>query len=454
MSDKDGGFSSPVVANGKVYVYCSWRTYHNVDSLRLSQNEVRRIGLIPEGVDDALLAKLDGARPALLEIADKVARQKAAGEWIKANLSAAEKQQLGEFASERLMKNKDALPVAVLRKVMSILDRSFAKQSDLDAWYAENGIPEDARKQITAIVPTQSSTLEDSVFCLNGADGKTLWKKTWPTDGSNVWGSSSTPLVINGRLFMLRCNGIARCLDAETGAEKWSAPIQVTGDLRNSSFAHFDGELFILANRLIALRADTGAVLWEQEKAVGGNSSPMFWTNEGQTYVICGAGEIACVSPKDGKVLWTVKGGGHTTPVAVGNSLLVSKGYVGPEFYRISPSGATKVRDSKIGATRGATDGKYFYTTGKNEAAAFDVNTFAEAWHSPGLKEEFSSPIVADGKVIGFSDKSELGMFDAKTGAFLGKTGVGAVRCTSPVLSGGHLLVRTKDAVVCYDLKK
>ena len=109
------------------------------------------------------------------------------------------------------------------------------------------------------------------------------------------------------------------------------------------------------------------------------------------------------------------------------------------------------------GASRGAsvaTDGKYFYTTGKNEAAAFDVSTFAEAWQTPGLKEEFASPIVADGKLLGFSDRGELGLFEAKTGAPLGKTSVDALRCTSPVLSRGHLLVRTKEAVVCYDLQK
>ena len=459
LSDKDGGFGSPVVANGKVYLYCSWRTYHNLDFLKISKDDVRRIGLIPDQVDDALMAKLDGARPAMLEIPDMEARKKAANEWVAANLSADEKKLLGPFAQERLIRGKEALSVAVLRKVMSIVDRTFANQAELDAWYVENGIADADRKQVTAIFPTQASTFEDMMFCLNANDGKTVWKKTWPNDGISAWGASSTPLVLNQRIFMFGCNGSARCLDAATGEEKWTTPIPIPtkGDFRNSSFAFFDGKVFILVDHLFALNADTGAIVWEQKEASGGNSSPMFWTNEGQTYLICGGDQIACVTPNDGKVLWKVKGGGHTTPVIVGNSMVVSKGYVGPQFYRITPSAATLVIETKIGGSRGAsvaTDGKFFYSSGKNEATAYDVNPFDLAWQSPGLKEEFSSPVVADGKVLGFSDHGELGLFNAATGAFLGKTGVDALRCTSPVLSGGHLLVRTKEAVVCYDLQK
>ena len=459
LSDKDGGFSSPVVAGGRVFEYCTWRTYHNLDVLQISREDARGSGLIiPDKVDDALVARLDSARPSLLASRDWGDRQKAARAWIDSNLNADEKKLLGGFAENRLMKGNDMLPVPVLRKVMSLIGRQFAKQADLDAWYAENGIEEPARAPINSCFPKQSSTIEDIVFCLDAATGKTLWKKSWP-GAAGTWGLSTVPLIAGKRLYFLGGNGVVRCLDTESGNELWKTakPLTPNGDPGNSSLALLDGNLFVLCGHLYALKADTGAILWDQGKASGNHSSPTLWTTQGKTFLVCGGSTIACVLPQDGKVLWTVKGGQMSTPVITGSSMAVAESSAGITFYHITPETAEKAAETKSGSTRGAspaTDGKFFFTTGSKEAVAFDAGTFAEVWKVPGLKEEFASPIIADGKLIGFSDKGEVGMFNPATGESLGKAGCGALRCTSPVIAGGFLFVRTKEAVVCFDLRK
>jgi len=466
LGGKDGGYGSPVVADGKVYQYCSWCTYQKLEFMRVGAGEVANIGLIPDKADDALLAKVEAARPAMLDLAAGPTRQKAAKDWIAANLSDDEKKLLAGYAERRLTQGKDALPIAVLRKVKTIINRQFATLADVEAWYKENGIDDAAGKQINNIFPRPTSSRQDMVFCLDAGNGKTLWKKSWPSEGGGLGGPSGTPLVVDKRVYFLGGDATAHCLDAQTGDEIWKTPISVPAknDALSSSFAYLDGTVFILCNHLLALRADTGAILWEQskgpdnEKATGSNSSPVLWTCQGKTYVISGAEQIACVSPQDGKTLWTVKGGRYSTPVIVGDSMAVAESNKGITFYRISPDGATKITETqKTGSSRGASvaaDGKCFYTTGNSDAAAFDVKTFAQVWKSPGLKEDFASPLVCDGKLIGYTNKGAVGMFNADTGASLGKVDCAALTCTSPVLSDGHLFIRTTDAVVCYDLRK
>jgi outer membrane protein assembly factor BamB len=77
-------------------------------------------------------------------------------------------------------------------------------------------------------------------------------------------------------------------------------------------------------------------------------------------------------------------------------------------------------------------------------------------WKQP-VPSTISSPLVADGKIfVMMNSGNNLQMLKATADerVELGKANVRALWCPSPTISQGKLLVRTKDRVVCYDLRE
>ncbi len=64
----------------------------------------------------------------------------------------------------------------------------------------------------------------ERVLCLNAADGKQVWKHEYdcPYQIAYPSGPRTTPLVAEGRVYTLGAMGDLYCLDARTGAKRWS----------------------------------------------------------------------------------------------------------------------------------------------------------------------------------------------------------------------------------------
>lgn len=453
-ADKDGGFGSPVVADGKVYLYCSWRTYHPITERKLAKGQARRLGCVPDGMPEELLKKIEAAR-ASEERAnlERGAVGNWSKEWVATHLTEEQQKPLGRWAQDRLNRGKGAIELETLAKVTTILDKTLENQEALEAWFKENGIEGNIRGQIERLIPKQTSTIEDVIACLDTKDGKPLWKKAYPSRAGG-WGSSSTPCVAAGKLFVAGGKGIVYCFDAKTGDEVWQASVH--GGEVNSSAAYLDGKLFILATRLVALDAKTGEKLWEQRDASGDNSSPVIWEHGGKPYVVCGSRKICCVDAADGKVLWSIPGGGASTPAVSGTTMAVEHGK-GLRIYQVSPTEAKLVAEPEVGGTRGGSPiahGDKVYSTGGREAVCVDAKTGETVWTAKGVSEAFASPILADGKLVCLGRGSAVVLLDAGTGKELGWAKTGSVQCTSPALADGKLYVRTKTDVRCYSLAK
>jgi outer membrane protein assembly factor BamB len=72
-------------------------------------------------------------------------------------------------------------------------------------------------------------------------------------------------------------------------------------------------------------------------------------------------------------------------------------------------------------------------------------------WQTTIAKESWSSPILADGKIIATLGRS-VWLLDAGNGNVLAKAPIDLANCTSPAFSGGRLYVRGSKALVCYEL--
>src|SRR5262245_45670678 len=154
----------------------------------------------------------------------------------------------------------------------------------------------------------------EEVFCLDAGGGKTLWKAPLREGGPSEAGSS-TPFVRDGRLYVVGSDGTVHCLSADDGRPVWRRELaRKSGRPVASSVAVAGRVVVLLADVLTGLDAQTGEPLWTQERVTGHESSPAVWGARGRDVVIGNsARETYGVDPADGRVLWTVPGGGKST---------------------------------------------------------------------------------------------------------------------------------------------
>ena len=102
-------------------------------------------------------------------------------------------------------------------------------------------------------------SFDNHVYCLNETDGKQLWNYT---ASSHI---NSSPAVANGRVFIASMDGNIYCLNETTGTHIWTTTCEIGYFPLQCSPAVADGMVFINSGGplgLIALNETTGALVW------------------------------------------------------------------------------------------------------------------------------------------------------------------------------------------------
>ncbi len=347
------------------------------------------------------------------------------------------------------------------------------------------------------------------IYCLDADTGKLAWQNERKSVYSRFLQSGS-PAVIDGRLYILGAGRAARCVDAKTGRDMWTT--RLPGEFRDeymmSSFAVADGAALVLCGHLFGIDAASGKLLWEGDRAKtrGTHTSPVVWRTGGREYAICNVagGDTICVAPRSGEELWRVKSeAGLSTPVIVGDRMITygNSRKKGLRCFELSPGGAKLAwvfqRVADKGSSPVVVDG-YVYVQGDRRLACVDLATGKSAWDTTldVSRPQYTSLIAADGKV--FYALDGLLMFAATPEKFvplinakfnqpglmaseathrellgldklLSQAGgqeeasrryqqrigsQGPMACVTPAIADGRLYLRTKDHLVCYDLRK
>ena len=354
---------------------------------------------------------------------------------------------------------------------------------------------------------------DERLVCLELETGDVVWDRSIESTYTRFV-QSGTPCVSNGRIFVLGAERTARCYDSETGTVLWQT--RLPGDFRDeffaSSFTVASKMALVACGPLVALNVMDGAVVWQGDADLDyqSHSSPAIWRTGDVDVVIANTsgGRTQAYQVADGRKLWEINAGvGQSTPIVVGNRLLLygssrKSGLTAFQldaqaveklpsrqwqFQRAADSGSTpvvrgdavfvqgekrlaKVRlldgDTEWQTTLKISNPRYTSLIAAGNQVFFGWEGLL-AFQAEGDRFEkiYEAKIDSDRRLIGTEDLREKlqGNQAASDSDGAGKAeerwqknavATGPLACSTPAISGGLMVLRLRNAVVCYDLRK
>ncbi|NBW96472.1 MAG: hypothetical protein EBR28_07005 [Planctomycetia bacterium] len=239
---------------------------------------------------------------------------------------------------------------------------------------------------------------EEVVESLDATTGQTVWRAGHPTTFAPQVGGGDgplcVPLVHDGRVIVFGAQGVLRCLDAATGAERWrhdthrefGAPEGYFGAGSTPVVAAGHVIVNVGGSRkeagVVAFTLDTGAVAWTATAEPASYSAPIVTTVAGAPHVLM-VTRYACLllDPKSGAIRWQFPFGQRGPTVNAASPV-------------IWPDGRLLVTAAYgIGSVCGS----------------FDAAGFTKLWEgAESLATQYCTPIVIDDRVYCINGRDDV----------------------------------------------
>lgn len=323
---------------------------------------------------------------------------------------------------------------------------------------------------------------KETVYALDAGSGKSVWKHEWPSVFKAQFyegGTSGTPTVDGGSVYVLGQSGDLMSLAAATGKAQWKKNIATelgleigTWGLTGAPLVDGDRLLLNAGTKGTAVDKRSGAVVWKSGTDATGYSTPVPFVLGGKpAAALMGKDAVHVVDRGSGRVFWshpwkTQYDVNAADPILLpGGKMLVSSGYGhGAALLSFDERGAKQVwknKNLRAQMNPGVEIGGYVYAfDGQADRGpslvCLEAATGSVAWKQDGLG--MGSVIAAGETLIVLSEKGELITAPASPKAFTpsARAQILSGKCwTVPTLAKGLLYARNwKGDVVCVDLRK
>ena len=419
----NGGWSSPVVANGKVYIFT-----HAKNRVGDGDLPKRKFPWLPPekrvGMSDEDYAEYERKRRDEDEVRSRFYNFQEVTFCLDVSTGMTFWKNERKSTYSRFLQSGS--PAVVDGRLFVLGAGRVARCLDADTgediWQAK--LPGEFRDEMMqssfAVVSGVAVVLATEMFGLDVETGNPLWKTHEKTDrqlqtSPVVWSSSDGPRVI--------CNlpgGITVCIEPRSGKELWrvnsqaghATPVVVGNRLLTYGSSRKSGL------RCFKLSQEGAEHLWTCQRTADSGSSPVVLND----YVyVQGERRLACVSLEDGKSTWMTQldmnRPRYTSLVAADSKVIY--GFEGMLCFAADSSEYRQLINAKI----------------DKEGLLADESTFRKMLNIDELEK------TADGQV-----EAER-LWRDKIG------NSGPLACATPAIANGKIFIRLKNSVACYDLR-
>ncbi|HSR50334.1 MAG TPA: PQQ-binding-like beta-propeller repeat protein [Acidobacteriota bacterium] len=274
---------------------------------------------------------------------------------------------------------------------------------------------------------------QDVVAAFDVATGEERWRTGIAPRYPGHWGSKdgpiSTPMIAEGRVFIVDTGGRLVALDLSDGSELWStnlptdheAPVPFYG-YATSPVPFGDAVIVQTGGKdaaIASFEAASGEVRWVCCEGAVNYQSPFLTTFRGEPLLI-GVGDkrLFGVDPRNGRQLWAVEHGGDASDIGSQSSNIVP------------------ISDDRFFLKNRASGSKLFELIGAEEGGAREV------WTSRSIRSTYVVSVHHGGYIYGPTGRI-MTAISAETGKTAWKS-----RTPSdgfPIVVDGYLVVATKD---------
>ena len=280
----------------------------------------------------------------------------------------------------------------------------------------------------------------ESVRALARADGRELWRSSWPGRGKVPFFAAAngnwiraTPLYDEGSLYVGGMEEVLLKLDAASGEELWRIDFPARFGTKVPDFGFVssplaDGEhLYVqAANSVVKLDKATGETVWralENDGAImrsGAFSSPVMAELAGRRQLLVQTREtLNGLDPENGELLWTqpvpsFRGMNILTPTVHGDQVLTSTYRNSTYLFDVAAAGGGiepslrwSHKSQGYMSSPVVVEGHAYLHLGNGRLLCLDLETGVERWISQPMGKYWS--VVAQGdKLLALNDVGEL----------------------------------------------
>lgn len=236
-----------------------------------------------------------------------------------------------------------------------------------------------------------------------------------------------TPVVAQGRIFVMDADATASALDAQTGRNVWRTALQPEnerGDAMGGGVSFADGKVFATTGygEVLALDAGTGAILWRKRVSGPVRGGPT--VAGGRVFAVTVDNQLTALSANDGTLQWNHTGILETAGLLAGSSAAVGPTvvvvpYSSGELYALRPDNGRVAWQESLAAIR---------RTGALGSLA-DIRAL---------------PVIDRGAVFAIGHSGRMVALEERIGARLWEQEIGGTQ--TPWVAGDFIYVVTNDA--------
>jgi outer membrane protein assembly factor BamB len=260
-------------------------------------------------------------------------------------------------------------------------------------------------------------------------------EKLWSVDAgegsSRVARLVASPIVAEGKIFVLDSQATVRAFDAKTGKSIWKQDLtpedQDSEKARGGGVAYDGGRIFVATGFgfVHALDPATGKVIWTANGGVPFRASPT--ANGGRVFAVTSDNQVLCIAEQNGEVLWKHRGIAEsagilaaTSPAVAGSIVVVP--YSSGELFALRVENGTVLWSDSLTRTG-------------NLTSLSELNDIA------------GRPVIDRDRVFAISHSGRLVSIDLRTGERVWTKDVPGVQ--TPWVAGEYVfLVTTEQQVV------